>query len=218
MASFRETREALLLTYDQQLTNDKEFVLLYNLNTSRNPDYPHWNYDRFDLDNWADDECKTDLRFYKSDVYRLASVLNIPEQIKAPNRSNFDGIEALFVFLKRFSYPCRHSDLLPRFGMSVPELSMVSVSMQNHVYANYSNLLHDFNQPWLSPAALQEYSACVNEKGAPLQNSFGTVRPLCRPGEQRRILYNGHKLVHPLKFQSFVTPNGLISNLYGPVQ
>ena len=76
---------------------------------------------------------------------------------------------------------------------------MMSVPMQNHVYANYSNLLHDFNQRRLSPAALQEYSAYVNEKGAPLQNCFGTMRPLCRPGEQQRILYNGHKLVHLIK-------------------
>ena len=104
MASFRETREASLITYDQQLRNDEEFVLLYDLNISKNPDYPHWNYNRCDLDNWTDDECKTDLRFYKSGVYRLANVLNIPEQIKAPNRSTFDGIEALCVFLKRFSY------------------------------------------------------------------------------------------------------------------
>ena len=109
------SREVLLLTFDQQLLDDEEFVLLYDLNTSKNPDYPHWNYDRFDLDNWTYDVCKTDLRFYKSDLYRLANVLNVPEQIKGPNILAFDGIETFFVFLKCFSYPCRHSNLLPRF-------------------------------------------------------------------------------------------------------
>ena len=212
MASFRVTGEALLLTYDQQLINDKEYILLYDLSTSKNSDYPHRNYDRFDLDVWTDDEYKTDVRFYKSDVYRLANVLNIPEQTKTPNRSTFDGIESLCVFLKHFYYPCRHSDLLPRFRRSVQELSMMSVLIQNHVYANYSNLLHDFNQPWLSPATLQKYSVSVHEKGAPLQNCFGfidgTVRPLCRP----RVS------VHAIQFQSAVTPNGSISNLYGPVE
>ena len=146
----------------------------------------------------------------------------MPEQIKAPNRSTFDEIEALCVLLKRFSYPCRHSDLLPRFGRSVPELSMMSILIQNHIYANYSNLLHDFNQPWFSPAALQEHSASVHEKGTPLHNCFGfidgTVRPLCRSGEHQKILHNGHKRAHAIKFQSVVTPNGLISNLYGPVK
>lgn len=67
MASFRDTREALLLAYDQGLINDEEFVLLYDINTSKNLDYPYWNYDRFDLDSWSDDECRSDLRLYKAD-------------------------------------------------------------------------------------------------------------------------------------------------------
>ena len=31
-------------------------------------------------------------------------------------------------------------------------------------------------------------------------------------------MYNGHKRVHAIKFQSVVAPNGLIANLYGPVE
>ena len=56
----------------------------------------------------------------------------------------------------------------------------------------------------------------------PLENCWGfvdgTVRPLCRPGENQRIMYNGHKKVHAIKFQSVVEPNGLIANLFGPVE
>ena len=33
-----------------------------------------------------------------------------------------------------------------------------------------------------------------------------------------RNLYNGHKNVHAIKFQSVVAPNGLVANLYGPVE
>lgn len=51
MAYFCEKREALLLPYD--------------LNIRKNLDYSHWNYDRFDLDNWTDEKCKIELRFYK---------------------------------------------------------------------------------------------------------------------------------------------------------
>ena len=43
------------------------------------------------------------------------------------------------------------------------------------------------------------------------------VRPLCRPGEHQRVIYNGHKRVHALKFQCVALPNGLIGNLFGPV-
>ena len=31
-------------------------------------------------------------------------------------------------------------------------------------------------------------------------------------------MYNGHKKVHAIKFQSVVAPNGLVANLYGPVE
>ena len=34
----------------------------------------------------------------------------------------------------------------------------------------------------------------------------------------QRTVYNGHKHVHTTKFQAITTPNGLIDNLYGPVE
>ena len=38
------------------------------------------------------------------------------------------------------------------------------------------------------------------------------------PKENQTMLYNGHKRVHSLQFQSVVTPNGLIAILFGPVK
>ena len=58
--------------------------------------------------------------------------------------------------------------------------------------------------------------------GAPLQNCFGfidgTVREIARPKFNQRVMYNGHKGVHGIKFQSVVTPNGIIANLCGPFE
>ena len=58
-------------------------------------------------------------------------------------------------------------------------------------------------------------------KGAALHNCFGfidgTVRPISRPMSNQRVVYNGHKRVHALKFQAVTLPNGLIANIYGPV-
>ena len=74
----------------------------------------------------------------------------------------------------------------------------------------------------MTPQALKQYSNAIYEKGAALDFCWGfvdgTVRPVCRPRENQRILYNGHKRVHAIKFQSIVTPNGLISNLFGPIE
>ena len=96
----------------------------------------------------------------------------------------------------------------------------------NHVtdfmFNRWKHLLTDLNQPWLSPHNLQIYANAIHDKGGALDNCWGfidgTVRPISRPGENQRILYNGHKKVHALKFQSVVAPNGLIANLYGPIE
>ena len=94
MAFFRDAREALLLSYDENLIDTEEFCLLYDLNTSQNLDYPYWNYEYFNLDNLSEPECKAELRFLRNDVHRLAEVINIPDEITTYNRSKFDGLEA----------------------------------------------------------------------------------------------------------------------------
>ena len=44
------------------------------------------------------------------------------------------------------------------------------------------------------------------------------MRAIARPETNQRTVYNGHKNVHALKFQAIALPNGLIGNLYGPVE
>ncbi|XP_048576221.1 uncharacterized protein LOC125557565 [Nematostella vectensis] len=123
---------------------------------------------------------------------------------------------------RRFAYPCRYEDLVPRFARAVPQISMVVNEAVSYIYTNYRYLLSSFNQAWLSPVHLEDYARLVALKGAALNNCWGvidgTVRPICRPGLQQRTMYNGHKRVHAIKFQSVVAPNGLIANLFGPIE
>ena len=83
------------------------------------------------------------------------------------------------------------------------------------IYAHHSHRITRWNRTILNPLELEKYAEAVFNQGAPLSNSFGfvdgTVRPITRPGENQRLLYNGHKRVHGLKFQSVVLPNGLIA-------
>ena len=44
----------------------------------------------------------------------------------------------------------------------------------------------------------------------------GTVRGIARPLENQRVMYNGHKRIHSIKFQCVVFPNRLTANLHGP--
>ena len=46
----------------------------------------------------------------------------------------------------------------------------------------------------------------------------GTVHPCSRPGQNQRILFNGHRRIHAFKFQSVNIPNGQIRNLHDPVE
>lgn len=221
MASFAEVRDLLLIAFSEDIVNEEEFVLLYDLNTSKNPPFPYWKYDRFDLDNFTEAEFKADFRFEKHDIDVLAEVLEIPESFTCPQGTVVDGMEGLCMLLRRFAYPCRFSDIIPRFGRPVPELSMATTTVLEYIYTAHSHHLSRFDQPFLSPELLQIYCNAIKDKGAALNNCWGfvdgTVRPLSRPGENQRVLYNGHKRVHALKFQSVVIPNGLIANLYGPV-
>ena len=152
----------------------------------------------------------------------MQKVLNIPEETLTYNRLKVDGIEALCLFLKRFAYPCRYSEMVPRFSRAVPQLSIISNYVMQCVYQEFYHLLVNLNQPVFAPANLEQFCQVIHDKGAALDNCWGfvdgTVRPVCRPGENQRVLYNGHKKVHSFKFQSVAAPNGLIANLYGPVE
>ena len=93
--------------------------------------------------------------------------------------------------------------------------------VMNKLFSNHDHLLKTFNQYWLAPNQLDRYAAAIHIRGAPLDFSWGfvdgTVRPEFRSGQDQQVLYNGHKRVHSIKFQSVVAPNGLIANLFGPV-
>ena len=148
--------------------------------------------------------------------------MDLPDEIITDNRQNVDKIEALCILLKRSAYPCRYGGLVQRFGRTVPELCNITKTVMDMIYTYHGHLLTNLNQPWLSPANLQMFANAIHNKGAALDNCWGfvdgTVRPICRPNKSQCVLYNGHKRVHSLKFQSVVAPNGLIANLFGPVE
>ncbi|KAK3744174.1 hypothetical protein QZH41_020573 [Actinostola sp. cb2023] len=125
------------------------------------------------------------------------------------------------MLLRRLSYPCRYSDMIPRFARPTPVLSMVTNKALDFIYDEHSHRIMDWNHDILDPAHLQTYANAVYAKGAALDNCFGFIdgtRPIARPDVHQRLVYNGHKRVHALKFQSLALPNGIIGNMYGPVE
>jgi len=55
MSSLTTVRDALVITYSQNIIDDVEFVLLYDTNMSR-PVFPYSKIERFDIDKREDEE------------------------------------------------------------------------------------------------------------------------------------------------------------------
>ena len=221
MTSFKKTRGLLARSYLADIISDEEFVLLYDCSFSKNLELPYEEYERFDLEEMADSECRAEFRVNKRDLLHLAECLQIPDVFVCNQGSVCEGMEAICMLLRRLSYPCRYSDMIPRFGRPAPVLSMVTNKVIDFIYDTHGWRIKQWNHDLLSQANLQTYADAVHAKGAALENCFGfvdgTVRPIARPDENQRVVYNGHKRVHALKFQSVALPNGIIANMYGPV-
>ena len=172
-----------------------EFAAVYEQTSKKSPEFQYWEYEKVEtqLQNMTNDECKADFRVSQEDLPLLAEALTIPDHFVCPNRTVATGTE----------------------------LCLITSEVTDFIFDMHGYLLQDFNQPWLYPQRLQEYANAIHAAGAALDNCWGfvdgTVRPICRPGEHQRVVYNGHKRVHAIKFQSVVAPNGLVANLYGPI-
>ena len=144
--------EFLILMHDDGETDDEECLILHEANCHRNlhGGLPYYKYERFSLQELRDDECEVEFRFKKQDIYRLSAALHLPDIFRCSNGVVADHIEALCMCLKRFTYPCRYADLVPRFGRPVPQLCMIIHLVVDYLFNRYSYLLHNLNQAWLS--------------------------------------------------------------------
>ena len=57
MTLFKDTRDFILLCYDQGILNDEELMVLYKQYKSPSLDLPYSSYPLFNLDDMEDDEC-----------------------------------------------------------------------------------------------------------------------------------------------------------------
>ena len=64
-------------------------------------------------------------RFQKHDMHRLLTALEIPEYYICVQRTHATGMEVLMILLRRLVYPARWCDLVPFFGRSGSEFSLI---------------------------------------------------------------------------------------------
>ncbi|CAH3164859.1 unnamed protein product, partial [Porites evermanni] len=98
---------------------------------------------------------------------------------------------------------------------------MFTNTVLDYIFTTDSQRILQWNQPILQLAQLQIYADAVSVKRAALNNCCGfisvIVQPIFRPEGHQSLVYNGHKRVHALKFQSIALPSGLVASMYGPV-
>ena len=80
MTTFREVRHLLAVACFEDIIDEDEFLLLWDLHDSKNLDFPYEDYGRFDLDEMDDSECLAEFRVKKRDLPDLAAALQIPNQ------------------------------------------------------------------------------------------------------------------------------------------
>jgi len=162
----------------------------------------------------------TACRFNKTQINQLVEVLRIPPVVITANRLRATGTDSLCMLLRRMAYPNRHIDTVHLFGRPTDEISRFCQHIMHMLYDRFHHLLDQFDHERLTPTQLEIFAAAITARDSPLTRTWGfidgTVRPIARPHKYQRQVYNGHKRVHALKFQSVVTPDGLISHLTGP--
>ena len=182
-----------MLCYDQGLISDEEFLLLLDFYKSFNLSFPYYSYPPFEPEELEDHECLAEFCVRKRDITLLAEALQIPDWIVCSQRRKAEGTEALCMLLKRFVYPTRYSDMIPRFSRPVPVLSMVTNELLDQIYALHSHRIITWNPTILDPPSLERYAQAISVRGSPLQNCFGfidgTVRLIARPDKHQRIVY-----------------------------
>ena len=97
MFSLKDARDMTLISHSQGLITDEELLLLLQENNSRNRDFSYDAYDRFDLENMEEAECKSEFRVEKRDILLLPKLLAFQTPLPAP-RGQWQMVSRVYVW------------------------------------------------------------------------------------------------------------------------
>ena len=163
-----------------------------------------------------------DFRFSHAQMDRVVLGLlsvGFPKIVRTPARDACPLHEALCMLCMKYAWPTRLGSMVKVFGASVSKLSRVVSAMRRLLHKAFVSAL---NHPGdLSLRELLRFSAAIEAKsgiGGRFIFGFvdGTVRPMPKPSHLQGAVYTGKDRVHALKYQSVVTPDGMLHQLAGP--
>ena len=143
----------------------------------------------------------------------------IPATVISPCGSVISGQDCLLLMLKQLAFPSQYVDLVLLFCRQVSELCYFFNFIIRFVHSQFSSVIH-LNERGLGREKLEEYAEVVRQHGGLYESCIGfidgTIRAMCRPGKNQKVVFNGWKRVHCIKFQAFTTPDGILQHLSQP--
>jgi len=158
-------------------------------------------------------------RFLPAHVGQLVALLEIDVSFSR-TRLRVDPPECFCIVLRRLASPCRWVDLEEVIRVSGSVLCHIFHATVDTVMNRWGFLLSEWCIDFMRARAVM-YAEKIAAAGAYLDRCLGfidgTALFIARPrGGYQRACYSGHKRKHAVKFQIFVTPDGLFFHLFGP--
>ncbi|KIJ31630.1 hypothetical protein M422DRAFT_98767, partial [Sphaerobolus stellatus SS14] len=129
-------------------------------------------------------------------------------------------ITALCMLLRRLAFPSRLADVEMQFGWERSRFSRITHLTARFLWQRWKHLLR-FDPTRLTREKLTNFAKAFKSKGAPLHCVAalidGTLQKNARPVRNQRLVYNGWKRMHCLKYHAVVSPDGLVIHVYGLV-
>jgi nuclease HARBI1 len=171
------------------------------------------------------------MRFEKRHIAEIARrirwkrVTGIGQMQTGRRRYTASCTEATCILLWRLAMPSRVEDLEEHFYRSASSICELFYEALECLLSTFGSLLHDFNAiaPLLRARSGTYARAIAERAGNATQRCVGfidgTVIEIAKPsGLAQRATYSGHKRRHALKWQAITGPDGIILNLFGPVE
>jgi DDE superfamily endonuclease len=178
-------------------------------------------------------ECVDDFRFRKEELEEFIAVLKMPmdkeliyvegtteDMVICKHRYTILYETGILMILFRLARPRRvRADIEHKFSCRRARCSAVC--------GTFIDALNETALPYLTNAALFQprfpmYADKIANKCTLAAINIwgfidGTLKKVCRPSKFQKAAYSGHKRIHGIKFQNVTTPDGFISNLFGPI-
>ena len=148
-------------------------------------------------------------------------MLDLPEVITV---TDSNGIKeecktALCMLLKRLATPALLVDIEQEFGWERTRFSRITRHVARFLYLRWCHLLY-FDPRRFTHERLEMYAYQIHKKGAPTTHVSGfidgTFLKIARPVKNQRIIFNGWKRSHGLKFHTVLFLDGLHRHVFGP--